>query len=39
MLFTANTKKKTKVFAFTLLIYNKSFFSSNIGMFKDLNII
>lgn len=32
-------KKKTKIYFFILLIFNKSFFSNNISIFKDLNII
>lgn len=32
-------EEKTKAFAFAPLMHNKSFFSSNIGVFEDLNII
>lgn len=31
--------RKIEVFAFAQSMHNKSFFSGNIGIFKDLNII
>lgn len=32
-------KKNTKTYVFAPLIFNQSFFTSNIGVFEDFNII